>query len=99
MINIERRLNIFIDESGDSIKEELKYLNEKLAKLGYDGMIHLAYLVAKRVKIQVLTVIDKLDYKRKNNIAFTKNEEYFFIGKDFRNIINLLKEKRIQTHK
>ena len=230
MINIERRLNIFIDESGDfgfekgsselyavsftmhestdSIKEELKYLNEKLAKLGYDGMIHLAYLVAKRgdyehfslekrksifwaifyftkrVKIQVhtvivnknfknkkvqltkelrseitgffetisdymdefekvviyydngqeelrkiidsiiktknniehrtefdhkskrlfqvsdmLTVIDKLDYKRKNDITFTKNEEYFFRGKDFRNIINLLKEKRIQTNK
>ena len=70
MINIERRLNIFIDESGDfgfekgsselyavsftlhesenSINEELKYLNEKLDKLGYDGMIHLAYLVAKR---------------------------------------------------
>ena len=43
----------------------------------------------------MLTVIDKLDYKRKNNIAFTKNEEYFFRGKDFRNIINLLKDKRI----
>ena len=43
----------------------------------------------------MLTVIDKLDYKRKNDITFTKNEEYFFRGKDFRNIINLLKEKRI----
>ena len=226
MIKIKRRLNIFIDESGDfgfekgsselyavsftlhestnSIKEELKYLNEKLSKLEYDGMIHLAYLVAKRgdyaqfslekrksifwaifyfakrAKIQVhtiivnktfknkksqltkelrnnikeffefigtylekfekvviyydngqeelgkiidsivstkdnvehrtefdhknkrlfqvsdmLTVIDKLDYKRKNNIAFTNNEKYFFKGKDFRNIINLLKDKRI----
>lgn len=37
-----------LHESTDSIKEELKYLNEKLAKLGYDGMIYLAYLVAKR---------------------------------------------------
>lgn len=111
MINIERRLNIFIDESGDfgfekgsselyavsftlhesenSINEELKYLNEKLDKLGYDGMIHLAYLVAKRgdyehfllekrksifwaifyfakrVKIQVHTVIVNKNFKNK----------------------------------
>ena len=43
----------------------------------------------------MLTVIDKLDYKRKNNIPFTKAEEYFFNGKDFRHIINLLKKKRI----
>ena len=70
MIKIKRKLNIFIDESGDfgfqkgsselyavsftlhestnSIKEELEYLNEKLSKLEYNGMIHLAYLVAKR---------------------------------------------------
>lgn len=68
MITI-KRLNIFIDESGDfgfvkgssdlyavsftlhessdSIENELKYLNRKLQKLDYDGMIHLAYLVAK----------------------------------------------------
>ena len=60
---IIKRLNIFIDESGDfgfskgssklyavsftlhesadSIKNELAYLNEKLNKLNYDGMIHL----------------------------------------------------------
>ena len=37
----------------------------------------------------MLTVIDKLDYKRKNNIPFTKAEKYFFNGKDFRHIINL----------
>lgn len=221
-----KRLNIFIDESGDfgfakgssdlyavsftlhgssnSIENELKYLNRKLAELNYDGMIHLADLVAKRgeyshfdlerrksifwaifyfsnrvrVKIRtviidkkyinkkmqlnmalareigqlindnkayfdtfdkiviyydngqetlatildtlfatnskierriefdhtkkrlfqvsdMLTVIDKLDYKRKNNISLTKSEKYFFNGKDFRHIINLLKNKRI----
>ena len=189
-----KRLNIFIDESGDfgfvkgssdlyavsftlhessnSIENELKYLNRKLDELNYYGMIHLAYLVAKRgdyshfdlerrksifwaifyfsnrVKVKIrtviidkkyinkkmqlnmalatildtlfatnpkverkiefdhtkkrlfqvsdmLTVIDKLDYKRKNNIAFTKAEKYFFNGKDFRHIINLLKNKRI----
>ena len=43
----------------------------------------------------MLTVIDKLEYKRKNNIPFTKAEKYFFKGKDFRHIINLLKNKRI----
>ena len=43
----------------------------------------------------MLTEIDKLDYKRKNNIPFTKAEKYFFNGKDFRHIINLLKKKRI----
>ena len=69
MIEI-KRLNIFIDESGDfgfvkgssdlyavsftlhessnSIENELKYLNRKLDELNYYGMIHLAYLVAKR---------------------------------------------------
>ena len=225
MIKI-KRLNIFIDESGDfgfvngssdlyavsftlhessnSIKNELKYLNEKLTALNFNGMIHLAYLLAKRgeyshfnlekrkrifwaifyfsSKVQVkirtvivdkkyinkknqlnvalareisrfidenqeyinsfdkiviyydngqetlgtiidtlfannpkverrtefdhikkrlfqvsdmLTVIDKLDYKRKNNIPFTKAETFFFNGKDFRHIINLLKNKRI----
>lgn len=225
MIEI-KRLNIFIDESGDfgftkgssnlyavsftlhesinSIENELKYLDEKLTELNYNGMIHLAYLIAKRgdyshfnferrksifwaifyfsnrVKVKIktiivdkrymnkksqlnvalaqkmskfindhqkyfnsfdkiviyydngqetlatiidtlfstiskverridfdhkkmrlfqvsdmLTVIDKLDYKRKNNIPFTNAEEYFFRGKDFRHIINLLKKKRI----
>lgn len=43
----------------------------------------------------MLTVIDKLDYKRKNDIPFTKNENYFFSGKDFRHIISMLKNKRI----
>ena len=225
MITI-KRLNIFIDESGDfgfvdgssdlyavsftlhessdSIQTELKYLNEKLTALNYDGMIHLAYLIAKRgdyshfdferrksifwaifyfssrVKAKIktvivdkkyinkkmqlnialareigqfinnnrkylesfdkiviyydngqetlatildtlfatnpkverriefdhtkkrlfqvsdmLTVIDKLEYNRKNNIPFTKAEKYFFNGKDIRHIINLLKNKRI----
>lgn len=193
-----------LHESANSIENELKYLNKKLDGLDYDGMIHLAYLVAKRgdyshfdferrksifwailyfsnrVKVKIrtiiidkkyinrkmqlnmalareigqfikdnleyidsfdkvviyydngqetlatildtlfatnpkierrvefdhrqkrlfqvsdmLTVIDKLDYKRKNNIPFTKAEKYFFNGKDFRHIINLLKKKRI----
>lgn len=65
-----KRLNIFIDESGDfgfvkgsselyavsftihesddSISSELEYLNERLNNLKYNGMLHLAYLIAKR---------------------------------------------------
>ena len=43
----------------------------------------------------MLTVIDKLDYKRKNKLPFTKAEKYFFNGKDFRQIMDLLKNKRI----
>ena len=37
-----------LHKSSDSIQTELKYLNEKLITLNYDGMIHLAYLIAKR---------------------------------------------------
>lgn len=70
MIIIKRRLNIFIDESGDfgfvdgsselygvsftihesdnSIVNDLEYLDNKLKKANYDGMIHLADLVARR---------------------------------------------------
>ena len=70
MIKIKRRLNIFIDESGDfgfvdgsselygvsftihesdnSIVDDLEYLNNRLKKAHYDGMIHLADLVARR---------------------------------------------------
>ena len=69
MIKI-KRLNIFIDESGDfgftkgsselygvlftihesnnSIINDLEYLNNRLKKAKYDGMLHLADLVAKR---------------------------------------------------
>lgn len=65
-----KRLNIFIDESGDFgfvdgsselydvsftlhesnnlINNDLEYLNNRLKKAKYDGMIHLADLVAKR---------------------------------------------------
>ena len=70
MIKIKRRLNIFIDESGDFgfvdgsselyevsftihesedyISNDLDYLNNRLKKAKYDGMIHLADLVSKR---------------------------------------------------
>lgn len=75
MIEI-KRLNIFIDESGDfgfvkgsselyavsftihdsadSIVNELKYLNDSLEKQKYSGMLHLAYLIAKRDDYSIL---------------------------------------------
>ena len=37
-----------IHESDNSIVDELEYLNKRLKKANYDGMIHLADLVAKR---------------------------------------------------
>jgi len=43
----------------------------------------------------MLTFIDKMDYKRKNNIKFTKSENYFFKGKELRDIITALKDKRV----
>lgn len=134
VINVNRNIRLkavsfTLHESSDSIQTELKYLNEKLTTLNYEGMIHLAYLIAKRGDYShfdferrksifwaifyfrriefdhtkkrlfqvsdMLTVIDKLDYKRKNNIPFTKGEKFFFKGKDFKHIINLLKNKRI----
>ncbi len=225
MIKIKRRLNIFIDESGDfgftegssklygvsftihesdnSIINDLEYLNNKLKKSNYDGMIHLADLIAKRgdyaqfslkkrqelfwaifffskrVKVKIhtiiidkrfknnktqlnrelaseindflnsisdymnefekvvvyydngqealgaiidtlilnkinvehriefnhkekrlfqvsdmLTFIDKIIYKHKNNMSMTKAEKYFFSIKDILNIIRQLKPKR-----
>lgn len=70
MIEIKKRLNIFIDESGDfgfvdrsselyvvsftihesdnHITNELQYLNDSLNNQNYKGMLHLAYLIAKR---------------------------------------------------
>jgi len=43
----------------------------------------------------MLTCLDKLDFKRKEKIEFTKSEKYFFNGKDFRQLITLLSKKRL----
>ncbi len=197
-------ISFTIHESNHSIKDDLQYLNYNLAKQHYNGMLHLAYLIAKRddyscfslekrqkifwtifnfarkvpiklktflfdkrymncknqlmkaiftqitafikehqkyfnlfekiviyydngqetlsfilntifatnesVEIQVdfdhvtkrlfqvsdmLTVIDKLDYKFHNNIPFTKAERYFFSNKEIEYIRNKLKNKRL----
>lgn len=229
MVKIKRRLNIFIDESGDfgftegsselyavsftihesddSIINDLEYLNNRLQKANYDGMIHLADLIArrgdyahfdlkqrkdifwsifffsKRVKVKIhtiivdkrfknnktqlnrelasgindffnsisdymnefekvvvyydngqdalgaiidtlllnktnvehriefdhkekrlfqvsdmLTYIDKYDYKYKNKLPFTKGEKYFFAEEEIRKIIRELNKKGFKTY-
>lgn len=43
----------------------------------------------------MLTFIDKIVYKHKNNMPLTKAEKYFFTVKEILNIIRQLKNKRI----
>ena len=43
----------------------------------------------------MLTFIDKLDYKFHNNMAFTKAEKYFFKNKEIDYIKRKLKNKRL----
>ena len=42
----------------------------------------------------MLTFIDKYDYKYKNNMSFTNSEKYFFSDKDMRKILKELNKKR-----
>lgn len=42
----------------------------------------------------MLTYIDKYDYKYKNKISFTKSEKYFFTDEEVRKIIRELNKKR-----
>ena len=91
-INKKMQLNVALArEISNFINENKEYINS------FDKVV-IYYDHKKKRLFQVLdmlTVIDKLDYKRKNNIPFTKAEKYFFNGKDFRHIINLLKNKRL----
>lgn len=42
----------------------------------------------------MLTFIDKYDYKYKNKIPLTKSEQFFFSTEDIRKILKELKKKR-----
>ncbi len=42
----------------------------------------------------MLTFIDKYDYKYKNKISFTKGEKYFFSVEEIRKILKELNKKR-----
>jgi len=43
----------------------------------------------------MLTFIDKYDYKYKNKMSFTKNEKYFFSNEEMRKILKELNKKRL----
>ena len=43
----------------------------------------------------MLTYIDKYDYKYKHKITFTKSEKYFFTDDEIRKIIRELNKKRL----
>ena len=111
MITI-KRLNIFIDESGDfgftkgsselygvsftiheskdSISNDLKYLNDKLKKAEYDGMIHLADLVAKRGEYS------QLDLKQRKEIFWS----IFYFSKRVKvKIHTIIIDKRFKNNK
>ena len=42
----------------------------------------------------MLTYIDKFDYKYKNKMSFTKGEKYFFSNEEIRKILRELNKKR-----
>ena len=43
----------------------------------------------------MLTYIDKFDYKYKNKMSFTKSEKFFFDFKDIRRILKEINKKRL----
>lgn len=112
MIKIKRRLNIFIDESGDfgftagsselytvsftihesdnSIINDLEYLNNRLKKIDYDGMIHLADLIARRGDYA------HFDFKQRQNIFWS----IFFFSKRVKvKIHTIIVDKRFKNNK
>lgn len=110
-MNLARELSNFVKENANYInsfdKVVIYYDNgqETLATL-LDAVFSTNHNVERRIEFDhkekrlfqvsdMLTVIDKLDYKRKNKIPLTKAEKYFFNGKDLRQIVELLKNKRL----
>jgi len=103
-----------IHESDDSIVKDLRYLNERLKKANYDGMIHLADLVAKRgdyshfnleqrknifwaifyfskrVNVKIHTIV--VDKRFKNNKAQLNKELAMEISKFFDSISDYMNE-------
>lgn len=64
----------------------------------YDGFEHIIEFDHKEKRLfqvsDMLTYIDKYDYKFKNKMEFTKSEKYFFSDKDMRRILKELNKKR-----
>ena len=64
----------------------------------FDGFEHRINFDHKEKRLfqvsDMLTFIDKYDYKYKNKIAFVKGEKYFFTNEDIRKILKELNKKR-----
>ena len=66
--------------------------------LRFDGFEHRVDFDHKEKRLfqvsDMLTYIDKYDYKYKNKMEFTKGEKYFFNTADIRKILKELNKKR-----
>ncbi len=66
--------------------------------LRFDGFEHRVEFDHKEKRLfqvsDMLTYIDKYDYKYKNKMQFTRGEKYFFTTEDIRKILKELKKKR-----
>lgn len=106
-----KAINIFINDNYDYISSfdniVLYYDNGQktlctiLESILYrfEGFVHKSDFnhVEKRLfqVSDMLTFVDKLQYKYKNNIPFTKNENFFFTKNDLRRIMKELDKKRM----
>ena len=65
----------------------------------FDGYVHIVDFNHEEKRLfqvsDMLTFIDKYDYKYKNKIPFTKNEKYFFSNEEMRKILKELNKKRL----
>lgn len=78
-------------ESLAAILDNVFATNEKIERIvEFDHITKRLFQVS-----DMLTVIDKLDYKFQNNIPFTRAEKYFFTNKEIEYIKRKLRNKRI----
>ena len=62
---------------------------------GYEHRIDFDHVEKRLFQVSdMLTYIDKYDYKHKNKLTFTRSEKFFFSKDDIRKILRELKKKR-----
>lgn len=83
----------------DNGQDELGKIIDKVFKNNFNNYQHIAKFnhVEKRLfqVADMLTYIDKYDYKYKNKKAFTKSEKYFFKKDEIRKVLKELNKKRL----
>ena len=63
---------------------------------GFEHKVHFDHKEKRLFQVSdMLTYIDKYDYKYKNKLPFTKGEKYFFAEEEIRKIIRELNKKRL----